>query len=98
MAKRDIMVILSLAPTYRTRYGKDAYLYHEASEKHKMMAQDDSEHRQFLDATTHLYKRSCPSVRRSVRPSVGPSVGPYVPSYFQTLKIEVFECGKSSNV
>ena len=22
----------------------------------------------FLDATTHLYKRSCPSVRRSVRP------------------------------
>ena len=27
----------------------------------------------FLDATTHLYKRSCPSVRRSVRPSVRPS-------------------------
>ena len=23
----------------------------------------------FLDATTHLYKRSCPSVRRSIRPS-----------------------------
>ena len=35
-----------------------------------------------------------PSVRRSVRRSVGPSV----PRYFQTLKIEVFECGKSSNV
>ena len=28
----------------------------------------------FLDATTHLYKRSCPSVRRSVRPSVRRSV------------------------
>ena len=30
----------------------------------------------FLDATTHLYKRSCQSVRPSVRPSVGPSVRP----------------------
>ena len=32
----------------------------------------------FLDASvgTHLYKRVCPSVRRSVRPSVGPSVRP----------------------
>ena len=29
----------------------------------------------FLDATSHLYKRLCLSVRRSVRPSVGPSVG-----------------------
>ena len=29
-------------------------------------------HKAFLDATTHLYKRSCPSVR----PSVGPSVRP----------------------
>ena len=28
----------------------------------------------FLDASTHLYKRLCPSVGRSVRPSVGPSV------------------------
>ena len=28
----------------------------------------------FLDATTHLYKRSCPSVRPSVGPSVRPSV------------------------
>ena len=27
----------------------------------------------FLDAPSHLYKRSCPSVRRSVRPSVRPS-------------------------
>ena len=26
----------------------------------------------FLDAPSHLYKRSCPSVRRSVGPSVGP--------------------------
>ena len=34
----------------------------------------------FLDAPSHLYKRSCPSVRRSVRRSVGPSV----PRYFQT--------------
>ena len=48
----------------------------------------------FLDATTHLYKRLCPSVG----PSVGRSVCPSVPRYFQTLKIEVFECGKSSNV
>ena len=29
----------------------------------------------FLDASTHLYKRLCPSVGPSVRPSVGPSVG-----------------------
>ena len=28
----------------------------------------------FLDATSHLYKRVCPSVRRSVRRSVGPLV------------------------
>ena len=27
----------------------------------------------FLDAPSHLYKRSCPSVRRSVCPSVGSS-------------------------
>ena len=27
----------------------------------------------FLDASSHLYKRVCPSVRRSVGPSVGPS-------------------------
>ena len=32
----------------------------------------------FLDATMHLYKRSCPSVRRSVGPSVGPYVRPSV--------------------
>ena len=40
----------------------------------------------FLVATTYLYKRSCPFVRRSVHssvdPSVGPSVGPSVPCYF----------------
>ena len=30
----------------------------------------------FLDAPPHLYKRSCPSVRRSVRRSVRPSVRP----------------------
>ena len=39
-----------------------------------------------------------PSVRPSVRRSVRRSVGPSVPRYFLTLKIEVFECGKSSNV
>ena len=32
----------------------------------------------FLDAPSHLYKRLCPSVRRSVRRSVRPSVGPSV--------------------
>ena len=32
----------------------------------------------FLDASSHLYKRVCPSVRPSVRPSVGPSVRPSV--------------------
>ena len=30
----------------------------------------------FLDASTHLYKRLCPSVGLSVGPSVGLSVGP----------------------
>ena len=30
----------------------------------------------FLDASTHLYMRVCPSVGLSVRPSVRPSVGP----------------------
>ena len=29
----------------------------------------------FLDASSHLYKRVCPSVGPSVRPSVRPSVG-----------------------
>ena len=42
----------------------------------------------FLDATSHLYKRLCPSVRRSVRPSV--------PSYFRTTNMANFECEKSS--
>ena len=32
----------------------------------------------FLDASSHLYMRSCPSVR----PSVGPSVGPCVTCFF----------------
>ena len=31
--------------------------------------------REFLDASTHLYKRVCPSVGPTVRRSVGPSVG-----------------------
>ena len=36
----------------------------------------DNHVRCFLDASSHLYKRVCPSVRPSVRPLVGPSVGP----------------------
>ena len=32
----------------------------------------------FLDASTHLYMRVCPSVRPSVRPSVGRSIRPLV--------------------
>jgi len=40
----------------------------------------------FLDATTHLYKRSCPSVGPSVRPV-----------YFRKTKIEDFDEGKSSD-
>ena len=51
----------------------------------------------FLDATTHLYKRSCPSVRRSVGPSVRPSVRPYVPCYFRTMNTAAFDGKKSSN-
>ena len=31
----------------------------------------------FLDASSNLYERVCPSVRLSVRPSVGPSVTPF---------------------
>ena len=54
--------------------------------------------------------RLCISIRGRVRPSVRPSVGPSVrrsvrrsvrpsvPRYFQTSKIEVFECGQSSNI
>ena len=43
----------------------------------------------FLDATTHLYQRSCPSVGPSVRPSVHPSVRPYVPCYFRRWKVRI---------
>ena len=54
-----------------------------------------------LDATTHLYERSCPSVRSSVRPSVRPSdrpsVRPSVPCYFRKTKIVDFEDRKSLN-
>ena len=53
--------------------------------------------RSFLDATTHLYKRSCPSVRPSVRPSVGLSVRRSVPCYFRTTNMANFEDKKSSN-
>ena len=47
----------------------------------------------FLDATTHLYRRSCPSVHRSV----GPSVRTYVPSYFEQRIWPFYEGKKSSN-
>ena len=43
----------------------------------------------FLGATTHIYKRLCPSVV--------PSVSPFVPCYFWTTNMAVFECNKSSN-
>ena len=43
----------------------------------------------FLAATTHLFRRSRPSVRRSVRRSV--------PPYFRTTNMAVFEGKKSSN-
>ena len=36
----------------------------------------------FLDASSHLYKRVCPSVRWSVRPSVRPLVRPLVRNAF----------------
>ena len=39
----------------------------------------------FLDAPSHLYKRSCPSVGPSVRSSVGPSV----PCYFRRWKVRI---------
>ena len=42
----------------------------------------------FLDASSHLYKRVCPLVRRSVRRSVGPSVGRSVTRFFS---IAIFE-------
>ena len=50
----------------------------------------------FLDASSHLYKRVCPSVRRSV----GPSVGPSVTSYFQNRKMELLlhECHQGGPV
>ena len=35
-------------------------------------------HYEFLDASTHLYKRVCPSVRPYVRPYVRPSECPSV--------------------
>ena len=43
----------------------------------------------FLDATSHLYKRSCPSVR--------PSVGWSVPRYFRTSKNDISEVPTTTN-
>ena len=45
----------------------------------------------FLDASSHLYKRVCPSVGPSVRPSVGPSVRWSVPLSSKTREINNFE-------
>jgi len=46
----------------------------------------------FLDASTHLYKRVCPSVRRSVGWSVGRS-----PVFFQIAEIDKFDKSDKSN-
>ena len=43
----------------------------------------------FLDAPSHLYMWSCPSVRRSVRTSAGPSVRPLVPCYLRRWKVRI---------
>ena len=40
----------------------------------------------FLDASTHLYMRVCPSVRPLVRPSVHPSIHPSVISLLKSIK------------
>ena len=42
----------------------------------------------FLDASSHLYKRLCPSVRPSVGRSVGWSVGP--PFFFVHIIIPLY--------
>ena len=55
----------------------------------------------FLDAFSHLYKRVCPSVRRSVRPSVRRSVRPSVgPSrvFFGSPKMREIELGAAKGV
>ena len=48
----------------------------------------------FLDASSHLYKRVCPSVRWSVRRSVGrsvrPSVRPSVTRFFSNPRKRLF--------
>ena len=44
----DILAMLSLAPTCPTWYRNDTYLSQKASEKHKMVAQDDSKPCQIL--------------------------------------------------
>ena len=53
--------------------------------------------RPFLDASSHLYMRSCPSVRPSVRPSVCLSVGwSLCNPFFLNAKNELFSLWKSS--
>ena len=51
-------------------------------------------HRFFSDATTHLYKRSRPSVHPLIRRSVSPSVRPVL---FSKDKYGRFERNRSSN-
>ena len=45
-------------------------------------------HEEFLDASTHLYKRLCPAVGRSMGPSVGLSVRPWVTRFSNITEIE----------
>ena len=52
----------------------------------------------FLDAPSHLYKRSCPSVRRSVGPSVGPSVSPVLFSKVKRTHTRHILCRVSGRV
>ena len=54
--------------------------------------------KKFLDATTHLYKRSCPSVRRSVRPSVRLSRIIFEPRIWPVLRVKSHQMTSKSMV
>ena len=68
---------------WHTVYSNEWLGFHvfEAGKKEKAMW-----HIRFLDASTHLYKRVCPSVRPSVRRSVGRSVRPWC-VFFKSRKL-----------
>ena len=66
-ADRDLLRAL---PTSKNRYPLTDY----SNINRPTPAGQTDRRSQFLDATSHLYKSMCPSVRRSVRRSVGPSV------------------------